>query len=239
MHSAIVIEEFKRRLVELGCPIGRVRRNVQELADHHEDLKSDALEEGLSEAAAEAQATQRLGEPVALAEHVAAVLRNSSWWGRHPVLSFCVLPPLGIVFIAMLALLLETALARLYFSPEELNLLANDERGLEFFRAILKGTYYGAVALTTTLFCRLAWRSARGLNWALIACTFCLLHSYFFSLRIAPHMFSIGYTFPSRIQDFVATGIPLLVAVAAYVWQWRTARILALSPGNGRGGSAG
>src|SRR5262245_57827106 len=198
MHNALVIEEFKRRLVELGCPLGRIRRNIQELADHHEDLKNDALEEGLSEAAAEARATQRLGEPVALAERVAAVLRNSSWCGRHPVLSFCILPPLGILFIAFLGLLCEWAIVRWYFSSEELNILANDERGLDFFRVILKGTYYGAVALTTTMFCRLAWRSARGLKWALAACTFCLLHSYFFSLRIAPHVFSMGYVFPSR-----------------------------------------
>jgi hypothetical protein len=230
MHNAIVIEQFKRRLIELGCPMGRIRRNIQELADHHEDLKHDAMEEGFSEAAAEAHATERLGEPVALAERVAAVLRNSSWCGRHPVLSFCILPPLGILIIAALGLLLETVMARLYFSAEELNILANDERGMEFLRAILKLTYYGAVALTSILFCRLAWRSARGLRWALMACTFCLLHSYFFSLKIAPHMFTMGYTFPSRVQDVVATLIPLVVAVAAYAWQWRTRWILTSTP---------
>src|SRR5436189_4610752 len=96
LQNAMVIEQFKRRLIELGLPMDRIRRNIQELADHHEDLKRDALEEGLSEAAAEARATERLGEPVALAERVAAVLRNSSWCGRHPVFSFCILPPLGI-----------------------------------------------------------------------------------------------------------------------------------------------
>ena len=138
---------------------------------------------------------------------------------------------MSILFIAILALLLETTITRLYFSPEELNILANDERGIEFFRAILKGTYYGAVTLTATMFCRLAWRSARGLSWALVACAFCLVHSYFFSLSIAPHVFSMGYAFPSRIQDFVATGIPLLVAGVAYAWHRRTTRILALSPG--------
>src|SRR6185436_4837334 len=116
MHSGMVIEQFRQRLIELGCPHGRIRRDIRELSDHHEDLRNAALEEGLSEAAADARAAQQLGEPVALAEHLAAALRNSSWWGRHPVLGFCVLPPFVILLVAIVGLLFDCLVANLFFT---------------------------------------------------------------------------------------------------------------------------
>jgi len=50
----------------------------------------------LSEADAEARADAQLGEPAALAEQLALVLRRSSWWGRHPFIGFCLLPVLAL-----------------------------------------------------------------------------------------------------------------------------------------------
>src|SRR5580698_8230768 len=97
MPDAGVIGQFERRLVELGCPGTQARRKAQELADHHADLKQAALEDGLSETEAEARAVAQLGEPVGLAEKLAYILRQSSWWGRHPVLGFCLLPLFGFV----------------------------------------------------------------------------------------------------------------------------------------------
>ena len=96
MPSAGPLTQIERRLTELACPPGQLRRKIRELAEHHEDLKRDALEEGLPEADAEARANELLGEPVALAEHLAAALRQSSWWGRHPIIGFCLLPPFAI-----------------------------------------------------------------------------------------------------------------------------------------------
>src|ERR1051326_6459205 len=92
MRDAKVIERFQRRLLELGCPGKKVRRAAQELADHYEDLKQAALEDGLSDAASEERAAGLLGEPIALAERTAAALRHSSWWGRA-------LPPRGVFFL--------------------------------------------------------------------------------------------------------------------------------------------
>ena len=53
-----------------------VRREVRELAEHHDDLKQAALEEGLSEAEAAARADSLLGEPAGLAELLAAAFGN-------------------------------------------------------------------------------------------------------------------------------------------------------------------
>ena len=48
MRDAAVIGQFERRLVELDCPATRLRHQVRELADHFEDLKLSALEEGVA-----------------------------------------------------------------------------------------------------------------------------------------------------------------------------------------------
>jgi hypothetical protein len=87
MHSSSrAIELLQRRVVELGCLPAQLRRQVQEMAEHHADLKRAALGEGLAEVDAEARADELLGEPVELAEGLAAVLRHYSWFGRHRVL---------------------------------------------------------------------------------------------------------------------------------------------------------
>src|SRR5262245_29922509 len=95
MPKADVIERFQRRMIELGCPGKRIRRVTQELADHYEDLKQAAIGDGLADEAAKERAEALLGEPTALAERAAAALRHSSWWGRHRVLGFGFLAPLG------------------------------------------------------------------------------------------------------------------------------------------------
>jgi hypothetical protein len=43
MPDAIAIEQFERRLVELGCPGRPLRERVEELGDHYHDLKAAAL----------------------------------------------------------------------------------------------------------------------------------------------------------------------------------------------------
>src|ERR1700689_1383205 len=121
---SVVMLQIERRLAELASPPGQLRRKIRELAEHHEDLKRDALEEGLSETAAEARADELLGEPVVLAEHLAAALRQSSWWGRHPFIGFCLLPPLAIIPLFMLALTGGYWLGRLYFTEAELGSLS-------------------------------------------------------------------------------------------------------------------
>src|SRR6476660_6913743 len=97
MPSSSLIKACQRRLFELGCSARDVGRMVHEIADHHQDLEHAALDEGLSKAEAEVRADERIGDPMALAEELARSLRRSSWWGRHPFVSFCLLPPLGIV----------------------------------------------------------------------------------------------------------------------------------------------
>src|SRR5262245_59645694 len=106
MRNSTTIQRFRHRLVELGYPESHLRRDTQELADHHGDLKNAAKEEGLTEAAAEAKANQLLGDPIALAERAAERLRRSYWSGRHPWIAFCILPPFASMGIMIATILL-------------------------------------------------------------------------------------------------------------------------------------
>src|SRR5580765_654761 len=119
MHKSITLRQFEHRLAGLGCPRHHLKRYVEEVAEHHDDLKRAALEEGLAEADAEAYASRLLGEPVELAERCAAALRQSSWFGRHRVLSFCFLPPAVIFAASILGLLAVLGLLRVCLSGDQ------------------------------------------------------------------------------------------------------------------------
>ncbi len=215
MRKAAVMAQCERRLVELGCPALPTGRKLRELADHHEDLKQNALEEGLSEADANARADQLLGEPVALAEYLAAALRQSSWWGRHPVIGFCLLPPLAISALFMLGLALDSLIGKIYFTPDQLSALAGAP-GLKFYTVVFEGTYYAAITLAAILFCQLARRTVAGLQWALITAAVCALDVLLFYVNVAPHELNIGY---STRPHWLCSLIPLAVTVAFWFRQ--------------------
>jgi len=88
MPEANPIEKLQRRLIELGCPVKAVRKIVRETAEHFQDLRGEAMRQGLPQSAAEAQATALLGNPEALAEEHVRVWRNSQVWLRHPWLGW-------------------------------------------------------------------------------------------------------------------------------------------------------
>lgn len=218
MHSSFVIERFRQRLVELGYPESRLRRDTQELADHHDDLRSAAKEEGVLEVDAEARADRLLGEPAILAEQAAAALRESSWWGRHPFVSFCILPPFAFVGILIVALILGIPVVGLFsgYKPADLP--------TSYGLLLMMVTYYAAITVTAILFCWLAGRSASGLKWALVACASCALHNAFLFLEITSKTASVGYSYPKHSQNVITVSIPLLVGAVVLLRQRRRER---------------
>ncbi len=213
------IDEYRRRLNQLGCPLRQARRRVQELAEHFEDLKSAAMEEGLSESAAEARAAELLGEPRALADHLVRAIRRSSWAGRHPVLTFCVLPLVAFVAIWLLADAACFAPVWLWLSDGEWDALTGDKgAGIELIRQLGRVGYCVAVAATALLFCSMTQRAACGRKWAIITSAVCSFNAYVFFFKFDPHALFIGFTFSSRIQDLTGPVICLLVC---FVVLWR------------------
>ena len=220
------IEPLRRRLVELGCAIAHVRRLVQEVADHREDLKQAALSEGLSGVDAEARANGQLGDPSALAENLMVALRRSSWWGRHYVVTFGLLPllvyPVLWALILLLQLALEFALGYGWDS-KKLRAAADDPVTLQYLLMTCHFMDYLAVALATLLFCWLARRAAVSLKWMAVSCAICSLAAVITYARIEPHSFFLGFNMNSHLlMPWFRGAIPLLVAGTVYAFQWRT-----------------
>jgi hypothetical protein len=222
------IESLRHRLVELGCPIAQVRRLVREVADHHEDLKQAAISGGLSEADAEARANAQLGDPPVLAEQMMASLRRSSWWGRHYVITFGLLPLLAYPVLWALFLVLELLLVVTLgygWDSKKLNVVANDPIAFHRLLMACHVVDYLAIALATLLFCWLARRSAVKLKWMAISCAICSLAAVITWVKIEPHSFSLGLSANSRLyMPWYRGAIPLLVAGIMYVVQRRTMR---------------
>jgi hypothetical protein len=218
------IEQLRCRLVDLGCPIGQVRRLVQEVADHREDLKQAALSEGISESAAEIHAETLLGDPHDLSERLVMAFRQSSWWGRHSIIGFCLLPLVATPVLRCLLLLvgLWLGFAMGYgLDPHQLGIAADNPVSFRHIAAAVYGTDYIAIALVTLLFCWLAQRSAISFKWTVAACASCSLYALFSRVTIVPHSFSLGI---SWAPQWIRAAIPLLVVGASYTFQQRTVR---------------
>jgi hypothetical protein len=238
MRDSIVIAQFERRLVELGCPSRRMREKVGELAEHYEDLKQAAIEDGLPEKEAEARASAQLGDPMSLAENTVMLLRQSSWWGRHPFIGFCLLPPLcfvpawfgcGGIFLGV-ALLLGRILPRAcVFDESATNALYDDPTLFKTFLAPLSaGLTLAAILSIVTAACWLARRSALGLKWIVAACAAIAINMLFENTCIRPRAVFIGYWWHSQYWFFVV--IPLLAAGGIYLYQRRIESHLAWVP---------
>ncbi len=220
------IEPLRRRLVELGCPMAQVRRLVREVADHRDDLKQAAMSEGLSGADAEARANAQLGDPLVLAEQMMATLRRSSWWGRHYVVTFGLLPLLVYPILWALLLLLQMALGFALdygWNWKKLHVAVNNPVTFHHLTTVFQFMDYAAIALVTLLFCWLARRAAVKLKWMAISCAICSVVAVITWAKIEPHSFFVGFTMNSHLHMPWFRGvIPLLVAGAMYVFQRRT-----------------
>jgi hypothetical protein len=199
MRDSTVIALFERRLAEFGFRDARLRSCARELCEHREDLKQAALEEGMSEADAEARAEKLLGEPYALAAQISAVLRQSSWYGRHPVITFCLLPLVGMLLMMALGLGVDALATRLCFRAGEVSLLAETGAGMALLNTVVLGTWCGMVLLTAIFFCWLAQRTARGLIWALTACAVCSFYSCCAGIQLHPHQVTLCCGFPPAL----------------------------------------
>jgi len=222
------IGTLRLRLVELGCPITHVRRMVREVADHREDLEQAAVSEGLSGADAEARADALLGDPLVLAEHLMTALRRSSWWGRHHIVAFCLLPLLAYPILWALLLLCQMALGFALgygWDLKKLHVAVNNPVTFYHLSMVFQCTDYVAIALVALLFCWLARRSAVSLKWMAISCAICSLAAVITYAKIGPHSFSVGFSMNNHLHmPWFRGAIPLLVAGAVHVFQRRTAR---------------
>lgn len=228
MPSNDFTERLQRRLLELGCPKGRAGRLVREMADHREDLKQAALAEGLLEAGAETRADVQLGDPHYLAEQLMVSLRRSSWWGRHSIVTFCLVPILAVPVLWVLALLAQMLVGAgvgYYWYGKKLPEAMKNPAIFHYSALALHCMDYVAVALVTLFFCWWARRLLVGCTWMVIACGICSLYASFIWAKLTPHSWSLGFTLPPPHWISFKSAIPLLIAGVIYVLhRWRTHR---------------
>ena len=94
MRDCIDYRSLATRLLRGGIAPRRVRRLVAELRDHFEDLRNDALADGMTETEAASRATARLGSEQRVASEMLARPELRSWAARWPWAIYGLLPPL-------------------------------------------------------------------------------------------------------------------------------------------------
>jgi hypothetical protein len=221
------IQAFKRRLFELGCPARYAQRSVAEVSEHFEDLTQARIEDGLDPETASARAAEEMGQPAILAEQLVASFRQASWWGRHPVIGFCLLPPLALMILlpaTVLGLyglfLLGNVFSRHAIPLDEFKcaVLAAPGAFTEWNNALLYFIHSVPIAVTTILFCKLVGRSASGMKWLLVTCGICSAAGFFTWTGFSPGGFYLGYGSPS-VHNWVSAGVPLIIATLIVLWR--------------------
>ena len=229
------IQQLRGRLLKLGCPVARIQRLAHEVADHREDLKQAGLAEGLSEADAEARADASLGDPLVLAEQTMMSVRRSTWWGRHCVITFGLLP-ISAWVLWILMLFGEMALVYLLgygWDSKKFEAAARNPITFHHLLLAVRFTDYLGVALVALLFCWLAQRTAVKPRWMVISCVVCSMLAVICWTKLEPPIsahgemtFTVGATANSNLagMPWLRATIPLLVAGAGYGFRTRTIR---------------
>jgi hypothetical protein len=169
MDSQPLFDRLRMELAHRGLPHAYVKRIVQELEDHEEDIREEQAASDRS-ALKEVASRHRLGDPVQLAEAIAAEFRKGTFVGRHPVLAYLA-APVPLTFLVWFCWMLLFHPIMGWFMAQE------PGRGtlqwpLPFIWSVLTW-YYGSLilpsALAAGLCCRWAYRSGRA-NWSLAGC---------------------------------------------------------------------
>jgi len=95
--------ELSVQLLRNGISPRRVHRIISELRDHFHDLKTAALESGMSESQASAHASSELGAQKSVLNELLSRPELRSWSALYPWLAYAVLPPAIMAGIVVLS----------------------------------------------------------------------------------------------------------------------------------------
>ena len=85
-------KDFQCHLLNRGVAPKHVRRITDELIDHLEDLRNEAITDGLPADQAERRAANRLGDPKIIAEQILENTEFKTWVYRYPRVARMYLP---------------------------------------------------------------------------------------------------------------------------------------------------
>ena len=189
-----------------------VDRVVREASDHWDDLETEARENGADPLVALQLAGERIGEPSALIHRHRATMRRAHWSGRHPILTFAVLPPLLLVvwFLAWAAMAMGAG--EIYGA-----LLSLPQPVWSSYLVVLLWAtviHYTGVLAVPAFFSWWARHRFCGRHWGWIACGGCALHGLLNQVTVRPHVLQWGYGFAP--PDWIPVFAPLIVGAVAH-----------------------
>jgi hypothetical protein len=185
MRESDPIEVLSQKLRRSGLPGGYVFRTMRELAEHRDDLRREATEQGMSGVDMEDFASRRLGDLDEIAARLAGNLRRASWYGRHPIMSFCFLPLFAFVAAFLFAVWVAGSMGELagWWRPQG-SLDADGWAGVALALFLFRWSLFTAIPFW---FCWLARNSYCGHKWAFATCLGFSLHGLFHSMSfVAP-----------------------------------------------------
>lgn len=114
MPDSFDYQSLARTLLRGGIAPRRVRRLVDELRDHVQELRTDAVAEGMTEREAASWASSRLGSEQQVAGEMLARPELRSWSARWPWAIHALLPPFLMAALVILVVLAMGPVIELY-----------------------------------------------------------------------------------------------------------------------------
>lgn len=177
------LDRVRERLVRQALPSAYIRRFMEELSDHLEDLKEESMG---------ADAHSRLGEPEQVAEATVVAYRRRSFLGRHPAAAFMVFAVSPV--IAMYGMLIVFLTVLTMFGAQRTVEFNESRLTISLIIVVCSpfvGALYGELALWLGL----------GRKWTLASCAV---------LGVVAMLFEIGfrsYTVMLLVQFSVPLGV--------------------------------
>jgi hypothetical protein len=170
MVSPLLFDCLRKELAKRGLPRRYVERIVQELEDHQEDILEEPAAANVCSAPEEVPSWRRLGDPIQLAEAIAAEFRRATFAGRHPIFTYLA-APVPLTFLAWFGWMLLFHPIMGWFITQEPGRGTLQWPPL-FIWSVLTWYYASMIlpsALAAGLCCRWGFRSGRA-NWSLAGC---------------------------------------------------------------------
>jgi hypothetical protein len=230
MKSQQSLDQLRGELARRGLPRAYIERLVSELVDHYTDLLEErstsmgaarklqpAADAGISH-----DAERRLGEPTQLAIFAAEQYHARSFWGRHPWLTYLVMPlPLLIVSaVAFSSALVGVGYLLNYIC---VGIIGMEEPGNPGDYLLLQGIVMGLTGwymlvvpplVSGLALCRVYRRNALDWRWPVLGCAILALAcsfltiSYRIALEPGNGMFTIGVYGSTSMQWMLTILLP-------------------------------
>jgi uncharacterized membrane protein len=205
-------DEVQKRLAKNDLPPSYIRRFMDELADHFQDLTEETM-------STETNILSRLGEPNQVADAAIQTYRLRTFFGRHPFAKFWVfaVSPVAAMFLVFVLLFLGVLA---FYAICGINGVKNcavgiDPTALAWAMSIL--TTILPAALLTILYCRWAKRFGIGQRWMLVSsgvlAVIAMLSYQSVTLSDVPgqSQLTLGFSLPPGFMQCIQLIVPLAI----------------------------